>query len=88
MTAAGIYIHGLCYEYDVRMVTMFILTLILATMLSSPDFLSLQASHKQNYISLHQRGEKVFTNFVYEMINSWTPNTVFLSNYDDFGNSA
>ena len=58
------------------------------------------ASHKQNHIFL-QRGEKVFTHFVYEMTNNWPPHhattttptpphpdTVFLSNYDDFGNSA
>ena len=29
------------------------------------------ASHKQNHISLHQRGEKVFTHFLYKMTDSW-----------------
>ena len=39
LTAAGIWFHGLWYGFDVTMVTMLLLTVILALTLSSPDFL-------------------------------------------------
>ena len=39
LTAAGIWFHGLWYRFDVTMVTMLLMTLILAITLSSPDFL-------------------------------------------------
>ena len=39
LTAAGIWFHGLWYGFDVAMVTMLLLTLILALTLSSPYFL-------------------------------------------------
>ena len=71
MTAVGICIFGLCYKFDITMVTMFILTPISAIMPSTQDFLSMHGFTQTNPYIPSSKGWKIFTHFVYKITNNW-----------------
>ena len=78
LTAAGIWCHGLWYWFDVTLVTMLLLTLILALTLSSPDFLPMHYFIQIKPYIPSPKGIKKY--FCLKIRNSWPQIICFEAN--------